>query len=733
MITNSPPTSAQLGEALTAQEAELREAQLQLAEVRRELAKQQDEFRMLLDNTHDLIAILDSEGTIRFASPSHERVLGYPPGELIGQNVVSFLQGEDVPIVVAALTKGMQSLGPGTAIEVRFRHRDGSWRILEAFGTTLARDGKVSGVVSSRDITKRKHAELRAQTLVDIARTMSGTIDARGAIHRIQERIVDAVNCDRIATFLHDARRGGFVLAAQHGNPEALLTELRAAVFPLGQPFGGRVAAGETLVCNDVAQQGFFPRGFCERMEIAAFIAAPLRVREHHYGVMFATNIRPDRPFDADQTNVLEGIARQAGVGLEASELYHAQQDEAEVAAALARISEEMIGATVQPATLNRLCQLTTEVLACDYSHTWLRDDKEATFTCAATFGDTEDKVEMLRAMRFPEEYLKPLLRAFESDDLLIPRQASQPTLRLASNGNPFGLSAGAIVALRRGQEIFGFHTAGFHGRTADLSPHKQRLARGIAHIAALAIDHVRVVDELAHANQLKSEFVATMSHELRTPLNVIIGYTDLLRDEAFGALNADQDDTLHRINLRARELLELITATLDFSRLESGRLQIQLESTAVSKVVEEIEAETREGRAKPGVDFRWHVADNLPELQTDPLKVKVILKNLIGNAIKFTPAGSVDLSVEQATGGIRFTVTDTGVGIAPEVLPIIFEPFRQGNSGISREFGGVGLGLYIVRRLLDMLGGTVTVDSQIGSGSTFQVWLPQFSPTQQA
>ncbi len=722
---------SEVRQPLDEQDTALRNLRDALADAQRQLATQQNEFRMLLDNAHDLISILNADGTIRFVTASHERVLGYRPEELVGQNVVAFLQGEDIEMVMRALEAGLHSPGTRAPIEIRFRHRDGSWRLLQSFGTTLIRDGIVSGVVSSRDITHRKQAERRAQTLVEIAHLTSAMVDVRSALRQTQQLIADALACDRIVTFLFDPTRDSFGLAAHFGVPEPLVAQIDGLVFAPDQPFGGRIAAGEVVRCNDMATQPFLTRDLYERLQITSFLAAPLRVRDRHLGMIIAANCKPGGMFDAEQASFLEGVARQLGIGLEAAQLYREKEAEIEISGTLARISQEMIGATDQPATLNRLCQLTTEVLGCDYSHTWLRDETGGAFLCAGMHGDRPDQVEMLRALRFPDAYLKPLLEAFRTDDLFIPVDAAQATLRLANNGNPFGLNTAAIVALRRGRDIFGFLTAGFHSAAKRLAPHPQRLVRGIAHIAALAIDHVRVVEQLAHANQLKSEFVATMSHELRTPLNVIIGYTDLLRDGTFGALNDDQGDTLARVNLRARELLELISATLDFSRLESGQLQIQLERTQPRKLIEEVEAETRDSRNKPGLDFHWAIADGLPELQTDPLKLKVVLKNLIGNAVKFTPSGRVAVSADPFENGVQFRVTDTGVGIAPEVLPVIFEPFRQGDSGISREFGGVGLGLYIVRRLVEMLGGTVAVDSRSGAGSTFCVWLPKASAPQ--
>jgi signal transduction histidine kinase len=120
-----------------------------------------------------------------------------------------------------------------------------------------------------------------------------------------------------------------------------------------------------------------------------------------------------------------------------------------------------------------------------------------------------------------------------------------------------------------------------------------------------------------------------------------------------------------------------------------------------------------------------WDLPSDLPQLHTDPIKLKVVLKNLIANAVKFTERGSVTVRAERHDGGVQFDVSDTGIGVPPEARKIIFEPFRQADSSTTRRYGGVGLGLYIVRRLLDLLGGSVTAESEVGRGSTFRVWVP--------
>ena len=291
--------------------------------------------------------------------------------------------------------------------------------------------------------------------------------------------------------------------------------------------------------------------------------------------------------------------------------------------------------------------------------------------------------------------------------------------------GRELGVTVALGMALRRGDELIGIHSAGYRGRQERFTPQQERIARGIAQLASMALENARLVEELGRANRLRSEFVATMSHELRTPLNVIVGYNELLIDGVFGELNRDQTETLHRVGKSARELLDLINATLDMSRLESGRLPVNLQDVWVPDLLREIDSETQGLRENTTVRFAWEVPAQLPYLSTDPFKLKMVLKNLIANAVKFTHEGSVTIVAQSGDGHIEFSIADTGIGISPEAQAMIFEPFRQVDSSITRRYGGVGLGLYIVRRLLDMLGGTVAVESEVGRGSTFHVRLP--------
>jgi signal transduction histidine kinase/CheY-like chemotaxis protein len=226
-------------------------------------------------------------------------------------------------------------------------------------------------------------------------------------------------------------------------------------------------------------------------------------------------------------------------------------------------------------------------------------------------------------------------------------------------------------------------------------------------------------------ANQAKSVFLASMSHELRTPLNAIIGYSEMLEEDAADSGQEHLLPDLAKIRSAGRHLLGVINDILDLSKIEAGKTELYLETFSVISLVEDVAATVRPLVEDHGNRFEVTVKDGVGEMHADLTKVRQTLINLLGNAAKFTEAGSVALTTHQADGWVLFEVTDTGIGIAPDQIDRLFQPFTQAESSTTRRYEGTGLGLAISRRFCQMMGGDIEVESEPGRGSTFTVRLP--------
>jgi PAS domain S-box-containing protein len=248
---------------------------------------------------------------------------------------------------------------------------------------------------------------------------------------------------------------------------------------------------------------------------------------------------------------------------------------------------------------------------------------------------------------------------------------------------------------------------------TAELADQNELLRR--QHIA------------LEQASALKSQFLANMSHEFRTPLNAILGYTHMLLHGVTGTVSDTQRKSLTRIDSNSRHLLALINDILDITRIEAGRMPLNLTTFRIPELVEEVMSELEPIIRRSNLTVRAKMPRSLPAFKSDRQKVKQIVLNFLSNALKFTPAGKVTIkaSYDTKARSVAIAVSDSGVGIGPEDQAKVFEDFRQLDSSPARGYGGTGLGLSICRRLSQMLGGTIELESELGKGSTFTLRLP--------
>lgn len=398
--------------------------------------------------------------------------------------------------------------------------------------------------------------------------------------------------------------------------------------------------------------------------------------------------------------------------------------DEVWVNAGLAQIRRQLGWSADTSVMLNRLCEATTEVLECDASHTYLWSPEEGAFMLIAGYGDTHEQWRILGEARPSREDLTELLAGFANDEIV------EFETRGPMGGLALAPDAGApaertlFMALRRDDEIIGFHRACIRAEEDHFNERQRRLARGTAQLVSLALENARLVQELAYANRRKEQFVSALSHGLRSPLHVILGYTSLLLDEDRDFGREEPRDLVGRIDRSARQLAGMLEDTLSVG-LDSSVKDVRVGDVVLGDVLRDIEVETREPRQEAGLAYAWDISPQLPKLHSDGDKIKLILKNLVSNAVKFTEVGGIFVRAIPRDTGVEIAVEDTGVGIGEEAQKIIFEPFRQIDRTHGRTESGTGLGLHVVRRMVDMLGGKISVESEIGQGATFRVWLP--------
>jgi two-component system, NtrC family, sensor kinase len=307
---------------------------------------------------------------------------------------------------------------------------------------------------------------------------------------------------------------------------------------------------------------------------------------------------------------------------------------------------------------------------------------------------------------------------------LMLARTMVRPIRVLQAGAAKIGAGhLGDRIDVRTGDELEGLASQ-FNSMASALQESYAGLERKVE-------ERTREIEEkgrqLEVANQHKSEFLANMSHELRTPLNAIIGFSEVLLQRMFGELNAKQEEYLQDVLASGRHLLSLINDILDLSKVEAGRMELELARVDLPQTLQDTQTLIRERAARHGITLSLEVDDRLGSFVADERKIKQVMLNLLSNAVKFTPEGGrVDVRAVPTDGGVEISVTDTGIGIAPEDQEAIFEEFRQVSGEYAHKREGTGLGLTLARKFVELHGGRLWVKSQLGQGSTFTFSIPE-------
>jgi len=360
-------------------------------------------------------------------------------------------------------------------------------------------------------------------------------------------------------------------------------------------------------------------------------------------------------------------------------------------------------------------------------------DEATAGFHLRATHKYEDEFVEALRTtpLRLGEGAIGRAAAARESvqiADIIEDRAYLGPRRELLLRS---GFRAILAVPLLREDRIVGGLVVS-RKAAGEYAPEVVNLLKTFATQSVLAIENARLFleieeksQQLEAASRHKSQFLANMSHELRTPLNAILGYTELILDNIYGEVPEKVRDVLNRLQKSGRHLLGLINDVLDLSKIEAGQLVLSLSDYSLKDVVQTITTAVEALAAEKKLALKVTLAPDLPPGHGDERRIAQVLLNLVGNAIKFTEAGEVRVQATLTDGAFLVSVADTGPGIAPADQARIFEEFQQADTSPTRKKGGTGLGLSIARRIVELHGGRLWVESSPGHGSTFRFTLP--------
>ena len=525
-------------------------------------------------------------------------------------------------------------------------------------------------------------------------------------------------------------------------NPEGY--EATRAVYPLrvgDGSAGGRAIATRavTHIPDLLDDQVYAFKQAWEASGLRSLLAVPMLRDGEPIGTIGVGRIDPG-PFPQAHIDLLRTFADQAVIAIENvrlfKELQARTQDLTRSVSELRALGEvgQAISSTLDLQTVLRtIVTRATELSRTDAGVIYEYDAQREVFLPRATERLSPDIVETMLAtpVRKGEGATGQLAQVDEPvqvPDVLAAPAESRVRAALVRSGYR-GLLAVPLVSEDR---LLGGLTV-LRKVTGEFEPEVVDLLRTFATQSALAIQNARLFTEieiksreLEVASQHKSEFLASMSHELRTPLNAIIGFSDVLLQGMFGETNDKQSEYLRDILASGQHLLSLINDILDLSKIEAGRMDLDIADFHLPTAIDDALLLMRERAGRRGITLERHVDEHVGEIRADQRKVKQILLNLLSNAVKFTPEGGrIDVRAAPANGTVEISVTDTGVGIAPQDHEAVFEEFRQVGKA-EKKAEGTGLGLALCRKFVELHGGRISVKSRLGAGSTFTFSLPR-------
>jgi signal transduction histidine kinase len=580
--------------------------------------------------------------------------------------------------------------------------------------------------------TKHSASEIAALHALTLAANQSLELDLilQEAIKKIKEIFKFA----GIRVFLFDRNRENLELRAAYQSEPQFGAMTRS--FRRGQGIASRVTeTGESVIVEDTFSDSRYAelsQSKGARRAGTRFIAfLPIKTKLKTSGTMVCVGEQP-RKLKSNEVRLLESMTNQIGIAVENSSLYQQTAAKAQELASLysiAAVAGESLDINV---VLETAMAKVLEMFGFDAARIYLCRGESQDLHLAAAQGFPPG-VQVVEKYQPGETRIG---RAFETGEpSFVEDMETDPEYQqTAPNRLMFaaGFRSSFIVPLKiRGS---GVGVINFLKRQPyRFSESDRQLIHAIAYHLGIAVGNANLYSrikektlELEMANKAKDEFLGVMSHELRTPLNVIKGYAEVTKEKTFGELNTEQEYALEKISSHATDLSHMINGILQVATIEAKTVKIEPRELNPCDILEELKTDYLV-RANKELRVVWDYPAYLPLLSTDDEKLRAILQNLINNALKFTETGGITVSARYVVEGqtMEFKVSDTGAGIAQDKLPLIFDMFKQLDSSATRKHEGVGLGLYIVKKFVDLLGGQIWVRSELGKGSTFTVSLP--------
>jgi signal transduction histidine kinase len=513
-----------------------------------------------------------------------------------------------------------------------------------------------------------------------------------------------------------------------------------------GFPGGRAVIDRQTVHVDDMTAemiQNEFPdaRGLQQLSMGRSVLAMPLLREGVALGsiVIRSTEVRR---FSDKQIGLLKTFADQAVIAIENVRLFQELQARTQELGrsvgelrALGEVGQAVSSTLDLETVLTRIVSHAVQLSGTDGGAIYEYDEQSEEFLLRATDHMEEEIINALRANP-PRLGDGVVGRAAASrEPVQVPNILEERTYapRIRQMLERYGFRASLAVPLLREDRIIGGLVVR-RKSTGEFRPEVIELLKTFATQSVLAIQNARLFREIEDksrqieaANRHKSEFLANMSHELRTPLNAIIGFSEVLQERMFGELNEKQAEYTDDILTSGRHLLSLINEILDLSKVEAGRMELEVATFDLPLAIDNARTFVRERAVKHGINLDITVDERLGDFVGDERKIKQILLNLLSNAVKFTPEGGrIGINARQADGSVEISVSDTGIGIAPEDQAKIFEEFRQVGGDYAKKIEGTGLGLTLAKKFVELHGGKIWVQSEVGKGSTFSFTLPQ-------